>query len=78
LTGCDEDSIPGIVYIPPGNSKYASIDALSEIENEFQTFKKILNIFFYMVILIAGLQKNPMLLILKENQVTMRMLNIYL
>jgi hypothetical protein len=78
LTGCDDDSIHGIAYIPPENSKYASIDALSEIENEFQTFKKILNIFFYMVILIAGLQKNPMLLILKENQVTMRMLNIYL
>ena len=64
-----------IINIPPENSKYASIDALGEIENEFQN---IINIFVYMVILIAGLQKNPILLILKENQVTMRMLNIYL
>ena len=39
-TGCDEDSIHGIAYIPPENSKYASIDALSEIENEFQSFQK--------------------------------------
>jgi hypothetical protein len=44
----------------------------------FKAFKKNINIFAYMVILIAGLQKNPMLLILKENQATMRMLNIYL
>jgi hypothetical protein len=34
LTGCDEDSIHGIAYIPPENYKYASIDALSEIENK--------------------------------------------
>ena len=40
LTGCDEDNIHGIAYIPPENSKYASIDALSEIENEFQNFQK--------------------------------------
>ena len=40
LIGCDGDSIYGITYIPPENSKYASIDALSEIENEFQNFSK--------------------------------------
>ena len=45
LTGCDEDNIHGIVYIPPENSKYASIDALSEIENELQSFKKKYNYF---------------------------------
>jgi hypothetical protein len=28
------------VYIPPENYKYASIDALSEIENQFQNFRK--------------------------------------
>ena len=39
LTACDEDIIHGIVYIPPENSKYASIDALSEIENEYQNFR---------------------------------------
>jgi hypothetical protein len=39
LTACDEDIIHGIVYIPPENSKYASIDALSEIENDFQNFQ---------------------------------------
>ena len=32
--------IHGIVYIPPENYKYASIDAWSEIENEFQNFRK--------------------------------------
>ena len=40
LTGCDDDSIHGIAYIPLDNSKYALIDALSEIENEFQNFQK--------------------------------------
>ena len=40
MTGYDEDSIHGIVYIPPENSKYASIDALSEIENKLQNFRK--------------------------------------
>ena len=40
LTGCDEDSIHGIVYISPENSKYASIDALSEIENKLQNVRK--------------------------------------
>ena len=39
LTACDEDIIHGIVYIPPENSKYVSIDALSEIENEYQNFR---------------------------------------
>ena len=39
-TNCDDDSIHGIAYIPLDNSKYASIDALSEIENEFQNFQK--------------------------------------
>ena len=46
MTGCDDDSIHGIAYIPPDNSKYASIDALSEIENEFQNFQKNSKYFF--------------------------------
>jgi hypothetical protein len=40
LTGYDEVSIHGIVYIPPANFKYASIDALSEIENKLQNVRK--------------------------------------
>ena len=28
------------MYIPPENNKYASIEALSEIENQFQNFRK--------------------------------------
>ena len=35
----------------------------------FKTFKQIINIFAYMVILIAGLQNNPILLILKDENV---------
>jgi hypothetical protein len=35
----------------------------------FKTFKQIINIFVYMVILIAGLQNNPILLILKDENV---------
>ena len=73
MTGCDEDSIHGIANIPPENYKYASIDALGEIENEFQNFQKNYKYFCLHGDLIAGIQKNPMLLILKENQVTMRM-----
>jgi hypothetical protein len=49
-----------------------------KLKISFKTFEKNINIFAYTVILIAGLQKNPILLILKENRVTMRMLNIYL
>jgi hypothetical protein len=49
-----------------------------KLKISFNTFEKNINIFAYTVILIAGLQKNPILLILKENRVTMRMLNIYL
>jgi hypothetical protein len=36
LPRCDEDSIHGIVYIAAENYMHALIDALSEIENEFQ------------------------------------------
>jgi hypothetical protein len=49
-----------------------------KLKISFNTFEKNINIFAYTVILIAGPQKNPILLILKENRVTMRMLNIYL
>lgn len=40
MTGCDDDSIHEMVYIPPENYKYASIDALCEIENGFQNVRK--------------------------------------
>ena len=73
LPRCDEDSIHGIVYIAAENYMHALIDALSEIENEFQNFQKNYKYFCLHGDLIAGIQKNPMLLILKENEVTMRM-----
>jgi hypothetical protein len=37
---CYYPYIHGIVYIPPENYRYAWIDALSEIENQFQNFGK--------------------------------------
>ena len=40
MTGCDEDSIHGIVYIASENYMHASIDPLSEIGNEFQNVRK--------------------------------------
>lgn len=39
LLGLDEDVIFGIVYIPPEYTVYSSIDALSEIENEYLTWQ---------------------------------------
>ena len=46
-----------------------SMRRLSEVKLEmsFKTFETIINIFGYMVILIAGCQKNPISLILIEN-----------
>jgi hypothetical protein len=40
LLGLDEDAIFGIVYIPPEYTVYSSIDALSEIENEYLTLQR--------------------------------------
>ena len=40
LPGLDEDVIVGIVYIPPEYTVYSSIDAFSEIENEYLTLQR--------------------------------------
>jgi hypothetical protein len=40
LLGLDEDVIFGIVYIPPKYIVYSSIDAFSEIENEYLTLQR--------------------------------------
>jgi hypothetical protein len=40
LLGLDEDVIFGIVYIPPEYTVYSSIDAFSEIENEYLTLQR--------------------------------------
>ena len=40
LLWLDEDVIFGIVYIPPEYTVYSSIDAFSEIENEYAPLLK--------------------------------------
>ena len=40
LLGLDEDVFCGIVYIPPKNRVYSSVDAFSELENEYLALQR--------------------------------------
>ena len=72
----DEDVIFGIVYIPPEYTVYSSIDAFSEIENEYLTLQRNNNnIVFLMVILTEEQQMNQILYLLKKICVILIYLN---
>jgi hypothetical protein len=40
LLGLDEDVVCGIVYIPPEYTVYSSVDAFSELENEYLALQR--------------------------------------
>ena len=65
LCDIDEDVVCGIVYIPPEYTVYSSVDAFSELENEYLALQRNYKYIFQMGILIAEQRKTLISSILK-------------